>query len=199
MKINRKRLEEIVNEEVANLILETSIKEAQQVQDMPEYAVRAFLQRLKEEYEIAMEAFDNDEAEYREVDTLQILLKDFQTLMQNPVQPLEENMDAASASVDDEKWVSLTKKLLSKMSSDDALEYLVDKMKVRPRNAYELVAAAEQPLEEAEKKTKRINMKGRKCSQCKSGKYAETSPTDDMYLEFHCTKCGHRTDAWITK
>jgi len=37
--------------------------------------------------------------------------------------------------------------------------------------------------------------KGDTCEKCGSGTYQETTRTDDMYGELHCTKCNHRVSS----
>jgi hypothetical protein len=42
-------------------------------------------------------------------------------------------------------------------------------------------------------------MKGKKCTNCKKGKYGETSQLDDLEGVLHCTNCGEKTDRYVDK
>ena len=45
----------------------------------------------------------------------------------------------------------------------------------------------------------RIDMTGKRCLQCKKGKYKETNIHDDWDGVVHCDKCNHQIDRWKTR
>jgi uncharacterized protein (DUF305 family) len=44
-----------------------------------------------------------------------------------------------------------------------------------------------------------VDMKGKKCTSCKKGKYEETSQMDDLEGVLHCTKCGTEIERYTIK